>query len=383
MSIIKVPSKKAKKGYTYKVTFKYKENDITRTYSKSGFIVKKDAQEHESMVKAQINQDGYLKKVCNDSLNKVFNDWLKVDSGLYALNTINLYKRIYNKYIYSTIGKEKIISLKYKDIQAFINESNVSYDNCVAIKKVLNNVFKYAIKNEYIEKNPIAYIEITKTKEKKEINNYLSLEEYNMIIEKLNHGSFYARALSIAISIGYHTGLRISEIFALNKSDIDFINDTITVNKQLLEREGKNKDLKIKTKLKTSSSNSVLPLVPTLKEILIEWFDINPYEKVVCNEEGYYLNPVSAQARVKKIASDLGIQGFHFHMLRHTLITNLYKSGVDVKTTQELARHSNINTTLNVYTHLEENSKKDTLNNVFEQIYSKNTPKMDKRDMLA
>ena len=31
MSIIKVPSKKAKKGYTYKVTFKYKENDITRT----------------------------------------------------------------------------------------------------------------------------------------------------------------------------------------------------------------------------------------------------------------------------------------------------------------------------------------------------------------
>lgn len=383
MSIIKVPSKKAKKGYTYKVTFKYKENDITRTYSKSGFIVKKEAQEHESMVKTQINQDGYLKKICKDSLNKVFNDWLKVDGGSYAPNTINLYKRIYNKYIYSTIGKEKIISSKYKDIQAFINESDVSYDNCVAIKKVLNNVFKYAIKNEYIETNPIAYIEITKIKEKKEINNYLSLEEYNMIIEKLNRGSFYARALSIAINIGYHTGLRISEIFALNKSDIDFINDTITVNKQLLEREGKNKDLKIKTKLKTSSSNSVLPLVPTLKEILIEWFDINPYEKVVCNEEGYYLNPVSAQARVKKIASDLGIQGFHFHMLRHTLITNLYKSGVDVKTTQELARHSNINTTLNVYTHLEENSKKDTLNNVFEQIYSKNTPKMDKGDMLA
>lgn len=40
MSIIKVPSKKAKKGYTYKVTFKYKENDITRTYSKSGFYCK-------------------------------------------------------------------------------------------------------------------------------------------------------------------------------------------------------------------------------------------------------------------------------------------------------------------------------------------------------
>ena len=383
MSIIKVPSKKAKKGYTYKVTFKYKENDITRTYSKSGFIVKKEAQEHESMVKTQINQDGYLKKICKDSLNKVFNDWLKVDGGSYAPNTINLYKRIYNKYIYSTIGKEKIISSKYKDIQAFINESDVSYDNCVAIKKVLNNVFKYAIKNEYIETNPIAYIEITKTKEKKEINNYLSLEEYNMIIEKLNHGSFYARALSIAISIGYYTGLRVSEILALNKNDFDFINNTISVTKQIANRNTKAKETTTKNILKTISSNSLLPLVNELKEILLVWFDINPYEVVVCNKKGLYFNPVNTQAKAKAIAKTLNIEGFHFHMLRHTLITNLYTNGVDVKTTQELARHSNINTTLNVYTHLEQKNNFKALSSVFDKNYPKNTPKIQEREMLS
>lgn len=383
MSIIKVPSKKAKKGYTYKVTFKYKENDITRTYSKSGFIVKKEAQEHESMVKTQINQDGYLKKICKDSLNKVFNDWLKVDGGSYAPNTINLYKRIYNKYIYSTIGKEKIISSKYKDIQAFINESDVSYDNCVAIKKVLNNVFKYAIKNEYIETNPIAYIEITKTKEKKEINNYLSLEEYNMIIEKLNHGSFYARALSIAISIGYYTGLRVSEILALNKNNFDFINNTISVTKQIANRNTKAKETTTKNILKTISSNSLLPLINELKEILLVWFDINPYEVVVCNKKGLYFNPVNIQAKAKAIAKTLNIEGFHFHMLRHTLITNLYTNGVDVKTTQELARHNNINTTLNVYTHLEQKNNFKALSSVFDKNYPKNTPKIQEREMLS
>jgi hypothetical protein len=41
-----------------------------------------------------------------------------------------------------------------------------------------------------------------------------------------------------------------------------------------------------------------------------------------------------------------------FHGLRHTFITNLGKAGVDPKTAQILARHSDINLTMNVYTHV-------------------------------
>ena len=62
-------------------------------------------------------------------------------------------------------------------------------------------------------------------------------------------------------------------------------------------------------------------------------------------------------------------------MLRHTLITNLYTNGVDVKTTQELARHSNINTTLNVYTHLEQKNNFKALSSVFDKNYPKNSRK--------
>ena len=70
-------------------------------------------------------------------------------------------------------------------------------------------------------------------------------------------------------------------------------------------------------------------------------------------------------------------------MLRHTLITNLYTNGVDVKTTQELARHSNINTTLNVYTHLEQKNNFKALSSVFDKNYPKNTPKIqEKRNVI-
>ena len=235
-----------------------------------------------------------------------FDEWLKVDSNQLAPNTINLYKQTYNKHVKNTIGKEKLVLLKYKEIQAFINKSDISYDNCIAIKKVLNMVFNFAVKNEYVENSPIQFIKNTKAKE--------------------------------------------------------------TTTKNIL---------------KTISSNSLLPLVNELKEILLVWFDINPYEVVVCNKKGLYFNPVNIQAKAKAIAKTLNIEDFHFHMLRHTLITNLYTNGVDIKTTQELARHSNINTTLNVYTHLEQKNNFKALSSVFDKNYPKNTPKIQEREMLS
>lgn len=51
MSILKVASKKAKNGYTFKVDFRYKTNGITTRYVKSGFLTKKEAKEHEEDIK--------------------------------------------------------------------------------------------------------------------------------------------------------------------------------------------------------------------------------------------------------------------------------------------------------------------------------------------
>ena len=380
MSVFKVP---CKSGYTWKVDIKKTVGGVKIKHTRSGFITKKEAQEYQSMIIAQVLKDGYLKKICNDSLNKVFDDWLKVDSGLYSPNTIANYKIHYNRYVYSSeIGKKKIINLHYKDIQNFLSDIEVSYDVCKSIRKVLNCVFKFAIKNEYIENNPVQYTKITKEKEKKDINQYLKHEDFIMLTSKLDKGTFRQQAISIAIKIGYYTGLRISEILALNKSDVDFINNKIIVNKQILYKGKKQKDIEIK-KTKTEASNGNIPLVDVLKDDLLKWFNINMFDKVVCNSKGEYLNSINAQQCAKKIAKSLGIEDFHFHMLRHTFITNLHTKNVDVKATQELARHSNINTTLNVYTHIKENDKKDTLNRVFEQIYSKNTPKTGNQNIIS
>ena len=51
-----------------------------------------------------------------------------------------------------------------------------------------------------------------------------------------------------------------------------------------------------------------------------------------------------------------------FHALRHTFITNLCKANVSPKTAQTLARHSDINLTMNVYTHVDQEEQAAAIN---------------------
>ena len=52
------------------------------------------------------------------------------------------------------------------------------------------------------------------------------------------------------------------------------------------------------------------------------------------------------------------LEGFHFHVLRHTYTTNLLANGALPKDVQELLGHSSVNTTMNVYAHATRESKK-------------------------
>ena len=70
--------------------------------------------------------------------------------------------------------------------------------------------------------------------------------------------------------------------------NIDFDNNTISINK-ILYLDPISKELIVK-ETKTSSSNAVIPLVEPLKDILVEWFEINKSD-VVVTKNGSYMSP--------------------------------------------------------------------------------------------
>lgn len=200
----------------------------------------------------------------------------------------------------------------------------------------------------------------------------ISFEDFSRIIEELECiGGYKNQAYSAALQIGLYTGLRVSEVLALDKSDIDFTDNMIFVNKKLNYQGLTKKDFYVTHEMKSKSSSAYIPLADALKTVLIEWFKINPYDKAVCDMEGYYINPNVFGSDLKKITKQLNIQ-FHFHMLRHTFATTLVTNHVDIKIAQELMRHSSFNTTMTLYTHINDDTKKQTLNNVFNSKCVKN-----------
>lgn len=96
----------------------------------------------------------------------------------------------------------------------------------------------------------------------------------------------------------------------------------------------------------------------------MDWFKINPYSHVVCDIEGNYINDCFFATTLKGVSKKTGIY-FHFHMLRHTFISNLANNGVSPQIAKELARHSDIATTMNIYTHVNEDNQKQAINAVF------------------
>ena len=176
--------------------------------------------------------------------------------------------------------------------------------------------------------------------------------------------------------IGYYTGARISEIGALDKCDVDFENNLIHFTKKLEYKDTKNG--LYTDSMKTKSSYATIPLVPQLCPLLKEWFEINPYERVICHENGDYLSYNFIQKHIKAVSLKLGIP-FHSHMLRHTYASNIVNSGVNINVAKKLLRHSKIETTLDVYTHSDIQDEIQALRHTFsinnDSDYPKITPK--------
>lgn len=380
-----IRERKGKKGISYQVYFPYKnELGVTCTYRKGGFKTKKEAKTHETLVKAQIEKDGFLKQECNLILDQVFNDYFETFKKRKVSNaTIQLYENIYKNHIKQELGNYKIAKLKYPTLQKYFNEcSNLSKGLQENIKKILNNVFKYACKCCCIENNPVTLVELTgiEPMKKKKTVTYQELETIVQALKSRRcHDSFKNDSVIISLYIGYYTGLRLSEVLALEKSDFDFTNNEIHIVKQL-DYVGKQTSTLITTnKLKTNSSNATIPLAEPLKEILVEWFKANPYSHVICDVEGNYIHGSFIKTILKQASKKSSIY-FHFHMLRHTFISNLANNGVEPQIAKELARHSRIETTMDIYTHVNEDSQKQAINAVFN---SKSVKKVSNASLLA
>ncbi len=170
-------------------------------------------------------------------------------------------------------------------------------------------------------------------------------------------------------------GLRISEIMGLQWGDFDWENSTLLVERSVVHaRVGETK---------TEYSRRPMPLDPALKEALLTWRERCFYgtdsDWVFANDAGRprwqetilerQLKPAALRAEIGKI---------DWHTFRDTCSTMLRSCGVDVKVQQELLRHADIQTTLNVYTQAVSEAKRDANSKVVRMVLPMVIPKAEK-----
>ncbi|MFR6295263.1 MAG: tyrosine-type recombinase/integrase, partial [Thomasclavelia ramosa] len=116
---------------------------------------------------------------------------------------------------------------------------------------------------------------------------------------------------------------------------------------------------------KTPASCAIVPLPSLLVPILKAWFAENESNLVAPDNDMNLLDPQTVKTFLERYSKRTGVH-ISSHMFRHTFATRLWENKVDVKIAQRLLRHESYQTTLDVYTSLEN----ENLNNVVNNVYS-------------
>lgn len=245
------------------------------------------------------------------------------------------------------------------------------------IKNVAAQILQLAIENRVLDYNCALAVKIPKAA-KNSTRRALTEEEQQWIVDTPH------RAQTAAMIMMY-AGLRRGELLALTWEDIDLKQGTISVTKSVEMINGKS-SVKEGGKTNAATRTVYIPkrLVDCLEKIPHARFSLvcpdskgkvmsstawkRLWESYLCDlnlKYGDWGNCLETKGKkpnkYSHITKPMLIPAFTAHWLRHTYITLLYMAGVDVLTAKEQAGHSDISTTMGIYTHLDSEFKKQNI----------------------
>lgn len=221
---------------------------------------------------------------------------------------------------------------------------------------------------EYIDSNPMRKTIRPKHKEHEKERNFYTKEELNNLLNAFKEFSNTKQHTFFRVLA--YTGMRESEVLALQWKDIDIFNKELHVNKTVAVDEHQNIIIQ---STKTSSSNrTISPDTETLV-ILNEWRvqQRTDYLKLGYNtisEDQYIFTSLKNTLYVPNTVNDwlryilkkYDLPRITPHGFRQTHASLLFEAGQSIKVVQQHLGHKNSKVTLAIYTHITNNAPKDT-----------------------
>lgn len=285
---------------------------------------------------------------------KGFKAYLQLEKSL-SNNSVQAYIRDVEKLI-SFLQDHQIeknpSSISLKDLQKFIKtvaEIGLSATSQARIISGIRAFYKYCLIEQICSSDPSLLLEAPKTSRK--LPDTLSFEEIELLISKLDLSSDDGTRNKAILETLYSCGLRVTEIIELKISclylDVGFIRVIGKGDKERLVPIGRDAIKFIKIYIETVRNKVNIK---------------NGFEDILfLNRWGKNLSRVMIFYIIKDLAYKAGInKNISPHTFRHSFATHLVEGGANLRAVQEMLGHESITTT-EIYTHLDRNFLRDTL----------------------
>jgi integrase len=271
--------------------------------------------------------------------------------------TIEGYLNNFKNYITPEWGETFIAEVSPVAVERWLRGLPYAPSTKSKLRNQLSALYSHAIRHRlYIGENPIATVR--QGSKRLRDPDILTLGEMHAILQGLTDPMH-----RIAVLIAAVTGLRRSEIRGLKWCDVDFDKLWLNLRRGIVRKH--------QTKLKTVGSRRGIPIPQDLADALIEWRGQCLYRAddnwVLASPTTNGRNPlwldIVLQRYIHPILIDAGItKTVGWHTFRRSLSVILANQGEKVKVVQELLRHSNVSTTLELYQQADQEAKRAAQN---------------------
>lgn len=342
------------------------------TTTRRGFKTQKEASLAEARLKLEYEEKTFNAKNSKYTFQQIYELFLvehknTVKSGTYATTV-----RYAKLHILPKIANKRIDSFTVLDCQKLVNQWAEYFNSAKYPKGITQQVFDYAIKMNIITDNPMRKVKLPKRKEMiNEVNKFYNTEELKHFFDCVkDYGNMKYLAFFRLLAF---TGMRKGEALALNWADIDFQKKQVHITKGVVLDEN---ELPMISTTKTKKSVRTVSLDDESLAILRKWKieqakelmsiginSLNKHQLLFTYDANKLYRPSYSNCWLEQIINKYNLKKITMHGFRHSHCSLLFEMKTPIQVVQERLGHSNIKTTMDIYTHVTEKQRDEVADN--------------------
>ena len=320
-----------------------------------GYVYSRSYAECKGKLKAAAIAPPRMMCGCRLTAKELFSSLLRKKCAEVKPSTAQRYRFLIEKHILPELGPLRVEQLTAKKLQAFLQRKRVNgglKGGGLSAKTVrdIGTLIKSALKYAQAEFSVPCDADALRLPSPAQPDiRVFTEDELRRIGEQVTR---QPHLMEIGILLALNTGLRIGELCALQRQDVDFAAGTVSVRHtaQRINYGGRT-ELVVQTP-KSAASNRVIPIPVEMLALLRQYvYAFAPGRYLFSGNPAQPLEPRTCQRHFKALLKCCESPYRNFHSTRHTYATRCVEEGADIKTVSELLGHSNPQITLRRYMH--------------------------------